>query len=135
MIEQLKKRAKDLGLWNIWLSKDHYAAQGGFMTNLEYAVCAEIMGRAIRIAPEACNASAPDTGNMGQLLRSPSLPRAWISSKEDCMFHHVLTIAVVPFILFLPLDSQRFSRGTGTQRSKRSGSNLFSRARRVRRSP
>jgi acyl-CoA dehydrogenase len=65
VIETLKKRAKELGLWNIWLSKDHYAAQGGFMTNLEYAVCAEIMGRAIRVAPEACNASAPDTGNMG----------------------------------------------------------------------
>lgn len=73
VIETLKARAKELGLWNIWLSKDHYAAQGGFMTNLEYAVCAEIMGRAIRVAPEACNASAPDTGNMGEFSFLSSL--------------------------------------------------------------
>ncbi|GAA5893855.1 uncharacterized protein JCM6883_003656 [Sporobolomyces salmoneus] len=80
IIEKLKGRAKELGLWNIWLSKDHYAAQGGFMTNLEYAVCAEIMGRAIRVAPEACNASAPDTGNMEVLARygNPDQQEKWL---------------------------------------------------------
>ncbi|GAA5950291.1 hypothetical protein JCM21900_001104 [Sporobolomyces salmonicolor] len=80
IIEKLKSRARALGLWNIWLSKDHYAAQGGFLTNLEYAVCAEIMGRAIRVAPEACNASAPDTGNMEVLARygSPAQQEKWL---------------------------------------------------------
>ncbi|GAA6061962.1 hypothetical protein JCM10212_002004 [Sporobolomyces blumeae] len=65
VIESLKKRAKDLGLWNIWLSKDHYAAQGGFLTNLEYAVCAEIMGRARPLAPPAVAPNAPPPRHKG----------------------------------------------------------------------
>ena len=65
VMEQLKEKAKALGLWNLFLSKEHYPDVGVPLTNLEYSVMAEIMGRCPRIAPEACNCSAPDTGNMG----------------------------------------------------------------------
>ncbi|KAL8278114.1 hypothetical protein RQP46_009438 [Phenoliferia psychrophenolica] len=68
VIEELKDKAKSLGLFNLFLSREHYA-EGSPLTNLEYAVAAEIMGRSIKVAPEACNCSAPDTGNMEVLAR------------------------------------------------------------------
>lgn len=64
--EKLKKKAKELGLWNMFLSK-HYAEGGGF-TNLEYGLMAMYLGRA-HVAPEATNTNAPDTGNMEILAR------------------------------------------------------------------
>ena len=69
-MEQLKEKARSLGLWNLFLSKEHYPDVGVPLTNLEYSVMAEIMGRCPRIAPEACNCSAPDTGNMGSSIFS-----------------------------------------------------------------
>ncbi|GAA5909633.1 hypothetical protein JCM6882_008448, partial [Rhodosporidiobolus microsporus] len=79
-IERLKSRAKSLGLWNLWLNKHQYGAQGGRLSNLEYSVCAEVMGHAIRVAPEATNSSAPDTGNMEVLARygSPAQQDKWL---------------------------------------------------------
>ncbi|KAL8292613.1 hypothetical protein RQP46_001225 [Phenoliferia psychrophenolica] len=69
IIEELKVKARSLGLWNLFLSKEHYPDVGVPLTNLEYAVMAEVMGRCVKIAPEACNCSAPDTGNMEVLAR------------------------------------------------------------------
>src|SRR5271154_5599075 len=58
--EQLKVAARDAGLWNMFLpDTDH----GAGLSNSDYAPLAEILGRS-RIASEACNCSAPDTGNM-----------------------------------------------------------------------
>ncbi|KAM0750146.1 acyl-CoA dehydrogenase [Meredithblackwellia eburnea MCA 4105] len=68
VIEELKQKARSLGLWNLFLSKAHYPDVGVPLTNLEYAVMAEIFGRCF-IASEACNCSAPDTGNMEVLAR------------------------------------------------------------------
>lgn len=62
VIEELKQKAKDRGLWMLWANKAQYAQIGNGLSNLEYAVMAEIMGHAIRVAPEATNSSAPDTG-------------------------------------------------------------------------
>lgn len=65
-MEELKKKAKAQGLWNLFLSKRHYPDVGTDLTNLEYAVMAEVMGRGHHFTAEAMNCSAPDTGNMGE---------------------------------------------------------------------
>ncbi|KAI9140566.1 acyl-CoA dehydrogenase/oxidase [Paraphysoderma sedebokerense] len=62
IMETLKSNARSLGLWNLFLPKQY--PEGAGLTNLEYSVLAEIMGRSPKIAPEACNCAAPDTGNM-----------------------------------------------------------------------
>lgn len=65
IMESLKQAARDQGLWNFFLPE----SQGGAgISNLQYAHLAEIMGRS-RLASEAFNCSAPDTGNMEVLER------------------------------------------------------------------
>ena len=57
IIEELKRKARSLGLWNLFLSKNY--REGAGLTNLEYALVAEIMGRSLRIAPEVIKYSFP----------------------------------------------------------------------------
>ncbi|MEI7659273.1 MAG: acyl-CoA dehydrogenase family protein [Actinomycetes bacterium] len=59
VVEDLKKKARALGLWNLFLP--HY---GHGLNVTEYATLAEITGWSPEIAPEAINCAAPDTGNM-----------------------------------------------------------------------
>lgn len=61
VIEELKAKAKERGLWNLFLP-----AESG-LTNLDYAPLAELTGWSLELAPEALNCAAPDTGNMETL--------------------------------------------------------------------
>jgi acyl-CoA dehydrogenase len=60
VMEELKEEARSRGLWNLFHPDPRW---GAGLANAEYAPLAEIMGRSL-IASEACNCSAPDTGNM-----------------------------------------------------------------------
>ena len=108
-MEELKEEARSRGLWNLWISPGlaeemargvpELAGGGGAgagggggagelwggplgagLSNYEYAFCAEVMGR-YGHASEACNCSAPDTGNMEVLGRygSPDQKREWLA--------------------------------------------------------
>jgi len=71
VIEELKPQAREAGLWNLFMPPgqalrhvdESFGFEGTQLTNLEYALCAEEMGR-IGWASEVFNCSAPDTGNM-----------------------------------------------------------------------
>ncbi len=60
IMEELKAEARRRGLWNMFLPDP---VLGAGLTNVEYAPLAELLGRTF-IGSEACNCSAPDTGNM-----------------------------------------------------------------------
>src|SRR5689334_13232615 len=58
VLEELKAKAKERGLWNLFLPHE------SGLTQREYAPMAELTGWSLELAPEATNCAAPDTGNM-----------------------------------------------------------------------
>lgn len=79
VMEELKERARELGLWNLFLPHDDPDLPAPGLSNAEYAPLAEVMGRS-QIAPEACNCAAPDTGNMEvlALFGTPEQKDRWL---------------------------------------------------------
>lgn len=71
IVEELKAKARQEGLWNLFMPPSKHDGgdfHGAGLTNLEYALCAEEMGR-IDWSSEVFNCSAPDVGNMEVLLQ------------------------------------------------------------------
>ena len=81
VMDELKDQARQRGLWNLF---HPHAEFGPGLSNCEYAPLAEIMGRS-HIASEACNCSAPDTGNMEvlTLFGSPEQKERWLEPLLD----------------------------------------------------
>jgi alkylation response protein AidB-like acyl-CoA dehydrogenase len=75
-MESLKERARDEGLWNLFLP---HAEFGAGLSNADYAPLAELSGHSL-IAPEVFNCNAPDTGNMEVLAMygSPAQQERWL---------------------------------------------------------
>jgi acyl-CoA dehydrogenase len=61
ILVEIRAKAREDGLWNVFMPDERY---GAGLTNWEYGVICEEMGRSPAIAPMAFNCSAPDTGNM-----------------------------------------------------------------------
>jgi acyl-CoA dehydrogenase len=77
VMEELKQEARRRGLWNLFLPHETKWTSG--LSNSDYAPLAEIMGRS-HIASQACNCSAPDTGNMELLTMfgTPEQQEEWL---------------------------------------------------------
>src|ERR671921_625001 len=81
LLVELRERAKADGLWNLFLPDEEH---GGGLTNWEYGMLCEAMGRSI-VAPMVFNCSAPDTGNMEILLEygTPEHKERWLRPLLD----------------------------------------------------
>ncbi|HEX5856832.1 MAG TPA: acyl-CoA dehydrogenase family protein [Microbacterium sp.] len=78
VVRDLQAKARERGLWNLFLPGDH---GGAGLTNLQYAPIAEITGWSPRLAPIAMNCAAPDTGNMEVLndFGTPEQQERWLA--------------------------------------------------------
>jgi len=81
VMEELKCEARERGLWNMFHPDERF---GAGLTNCDYAPLAEILGRS-HIGSEACNCSAPDTGNMEVLTQfgTPEQQDRWLRPLLD----------------------------------------------------
>src|SRR6266571_5880027 len=82
VVEELKAKAREAGLWNLFLAGH---PEGAGLTNLQYAPLAEITGHSPAIAPQALNCAAPDSGNMELLAEfgTPEQKERWLRPLLD----------------------------------------------------
>ncbi|MEM8631612.1 MAG: acyl-CoA dehydrogenase family protein [Pseudomonadota bacterium] len=81
ILEGLKEKARDAGLWNLWLT---HGDAGHGLSTVDYAYFAEEMGKS-HLAPEVFNCNAPDTGNMEVFTRygTPAMQAQWLTPLMD----------------------------------------------------
>lgn len=79
VIETLKNKARQRGLWNLFLPEESGIGQ------LDYSFIAEISGWSLTLAPEAINCQAPDTGNMEllHLFGTDAQKKQWLEPLLD----------------------------------------------------
>jgi acyl-CoA dehydrogenase len=84
VVEPLKQRAREAGLWNLFLPSLRDDQPGMRLTNLEYAPLAEITGR-VPWSPEVFNCNSPDSGNMEilQISASADQRERWLNPLLD----------------------------------------------------
>src|SRR5215211_8192844 len=77
ILVEIRAKAKEQGLWNLFLADGEF---GAGLTNWEYGILCEQMGRSPVAAPMAFNCSAPDTGNMEILAEhgTPEQRERWL---------------------------------------------------------
>jgi acyl-CoA dehydrogenase len=83
IVKEMQAIARERGLWNLFLpaaSDSAHRQFGAGLTNLQYAPLAEISGRSPRLAPDAMNCGAPNTGNMELLAMfgTPEQQDRWL---------------------------------------------------------
>jgi len=80
IMRMLKQKAKDAGLWNLYIPPSLSEFGGVGLTNIEYAPLAEVMGRVLW-SPEIFNCNAPDTGNMEVFMKyaTPAQQEQWLT--------------------------------------------------------
>src|SRR4051794_1844684 len=78
----IREKARSEGLWNLFMPD---AEHGVGLTNWEYGVLCEEMGRSPAVAPMAFNCSAPDTGNSEILAEhgTPEQKERWLQPLLD----------------------------------------------------
>jgi acyl-CoA dehydrogenase len=83
ILDGLKAKARERGLWNFWLTDSE---RGYGLSTVEYAYLAEEMGKA-HLGAETFNCSAPDTGNLEVLERygTEEHKKLWLAPLLDGM--------------------------------------------------
>lgn len=81
IVRELQQKARERGLWNLFLPGDPAKTGAAGLTNVQYAAVAELTGWSPRLAPVAFNCAAPDTGNMEVLneFGTPAQKEQWLT--------------------------------------------------------
>ncbi|MGP6169798.1 acyl-CoA dehydrogenase family protein [Microbacterium sp. A204] len=81
IVRELQQKARERGLWNLFLPGDPAVTGAAGLTNLQYAAVAELTGWSPKLAPVALNCAAPDTGNMEVLneFGTPEQKQQWLT--------------------------------------------------------